>query len=118
MMKLAQTYTDLLGLAKQAFKAGKVVKADTNLPVGDTDRKTTVHATMGNTKHDVDLQKIIDAGKVSENRIGFVWYKAASGLTTWLAKFEVDPSKDISLVFLPDVYHGLYGYDHLPSEGL
>lgn len=117
-MKLAQTYQDLMLLAKDTFKSKKVSKTDTNLPVGDTDRKTTVHAAMGNIKHDADLQKVIDAGKVSEDRIGYVWYKAASGLTIWLARFEVDSTKDISLVFLPDVYHGLYGYDHLPCEDL
>ena len=114
-MQLAQTLQDLYLLVKQAYKTGKVAKVVTKLPVGTDVRSVSIRASMGNVKHDKDLQAIVDAGKVGPNSIGFCWYRGPTGVVTWLAKFEIIPNS-ISIVFLPVEYQGLEGDPQLPCE--
>ena len=114
-MTVKQLETTVKSLIKKSITRNRVSSIPIELPT--LNLKVALKASVGNTRNDKKIQHLIDRGWLSEDSIGYVWYRNPGGYITWVARwFETTRNMKLYVVYLQDVYAGLIGDREWPFK--
>ena len=115
-MTLKQLESTVESLIKKSITRNRVSSIPIELPT--LNLKVALKASVGNTKHDLKIQRLITRGWLSEDSIGYVWYRNPGGYITWVARWYQPSPKNMKMyiVYLQEVFIGLTGDKEWPFK--